>query len=64
MTTSRRLSEKDVKIIFKSLEQNEYPPENLPYTIVPVSSTALKLSPPSIEFKGKTMSLNILSFGV
>jgi len=50
--TNRRLADTDVRAIFESLHHHKPPPPNLPFAIVRVGLTGLKLSPPSHEFEG------------
>jgi len=51
-TATRRLCDTDVRSIFEALHHNKPAPENLPFSIVRVGPTGLKLSPPSHEFEG------------
>ena len=51
----RRLADNDVRAIFECIHDNKPRPEHLPFTIVPVGTSGLKLSPPSYEFEGKNL---------
>lgn len=51
MATVRRLSDGDVRSIFECLHHNRPPPAHLKFSIVPVGSNGLSLSPPSYEFE-------------
>lgn len=48
----RRLTDSDVRAIFEALHHEKPAPSHLPFQIVRVGPTGLKLSPPSYEFEG------------
>jgi hypothetical protein len=48
---TRRLTNAKVRSIFECLHHNQPPPDNLPFTIVPVGQNGKDLSPPSYEFE-------------
>lgn len=58
ISTIRRLPDSDVRAIFECLHENKPAPSHLPFTIVPVGTNGLKLSPPSYEFSSKYRSMH------